>query len=173
MSRSRGVATRPVSRRTTVLGAASLPLLAAACEAEPGAAPASPSSATTPSTMTPTVPADPDEQLVTEVRTAVAAAELLALKTGRAHRPLRGPAHRLRALHRAHQEVFADLAPVPAPTPPQVPADTPRARARLVETEQDLAELLAGSALAADSGPLARVLASMAAGVDQALRGLG
>jgi len=160
-----------------VLGAAALPLVAAGCDAQTSGDPAaSPTGSVTPSGSTesesPTPAADPDADLLLDVRIALAGAEVLTRETARRHPALAAPARRLRRVHRAHLAVFADLDPAPAPAFPQVPASTPRARARLVRAEDELATLLADSSLAADSGPLARVLASMAAGVDQARRGL-
>lgn len=155
MPAQRGPAT---SRRTAIAGAAA-GLLASACDAgDPGAGPEPAASSTAPPDQ-----ADTDAALVADAAALVASRLALARALGDRHRTL---APRLRpfvALHRAHARALTP--PAEEPTPPTV-ADPPAeevTRFRLGEAAA--ARRLAGWAVRAESGALARLLASMSAGV--------
>lgn len=80
--------------------------------------------------------------------------------------------------HAAHLEVLAGAVPdadVPTPAPPRIPADRTKALAAVRRSEQRLLREVRGGCVAAASGDLARVLASVAASTAQhaaALAGL-
>lgn len=137
------------SRRAFLTGAASAGLLAGCTET---------------STLPPPRP-DADEVLANELQAAVSALVALidAVGAGRPRRIRRlAPT---RAVHAAHLDL---LAPGTTPTPasPFVGAD--RAAYLAVAAAQDsLGRTLRGGVARAESGPFARVLASMAAGTAQ------
>lgn len=127
---------------------------------------------------------DPDAE---HVRAAAArSSELLALLTATAgaHPRLRDRLGPLEACHRAHLEVLGRVddaapgtdpsaAPTPAPSPGSAGGSTPpRALRRVVSRETALADELLHLAGSADSGVLARLLATMAAGVHMHLEAL-
>jgi HPt (histidine-containing phosphotransfer) domain-containing protein len=133
---------RPVLRRSALgLGVSGLVALSA-CDGPGDPAAPGPSHA-----------ADPDVALVARVRAEIAAAHRLASAAGSAD---------LVALHRAHLEALDAEVPDARPVR-DVPADAVRRR------EQRLQQQLADAALAAASGALARLLASMSAAVRQQL----
>lgn len=107
--------------------------------------------------------ADQDVVLAAQISGAVAHALVLAVAVGRAHRPLRPWARDLAAVHRAHAAVLPD--PDVAPGAVAVPPTVRAARTALEAAEEHLRGELVGAAMAARSGPLARVLASMNAGL--------
>jgi len=136
---------RLVARRTTlVLGAAALAV--SGCDNSDTPDPADgPSS-------TPQV--DPDTELVDAVLVDLGIAEELATTAGLPE---------LAAMHRAHIDVLEG-------DPPLAPTTTRRvARAAVPQTEQRLQRRLEAATVAAESGPLARLFASMSAAVSQRL----
>ena len=136
---------RLVARRTTlVLGAAALAV--SGCDnndtPDPADAPSS------------TPEADPDAELVDAVLVDLGIAEELATSAGLPD---------LAAMHRAHIDALEG-------DPPLDPTTRRRsARAAVPGTEQRLQRRLAAAAVAAESGPLARLFASMSAAVSQRL----
>jgi hypothetical protein len=104
---------------------------------------------------TSTPSADPDEALVDGVVEQVEAAWQQAR---------RARDRDLRALHAAHLEALG----APAPTP----VDSPMPRESTRRVEQRLHDELVTAAMAASSGDLARLLASMSAAVSQRLETL-
>jgi hypothetical protein len=137
-------ARRLLSRRTTLaVGAAALVVVAGCDDHTDGSR--KPRSGPTPS-------GDPDADLVDGVLHALAGAERAAVAGGFAA---------LAVMHRAHIEALDGSPPSAAPG---------KATAAAVRrTEQRLQSLLVESAVAADSGALARLLASMSAAVAQRL----
>jgi hypothetical protein len=115
---------------------------------------------------------DPDVRLLGERVADVEQVAALVAATRRRHRRLRPRLGPLVALHEAHRAVLdeagdhAGAAPDPAP---RVPRGADRALALVLRQEEQHARTLARSAVEASSGGFARLLASMAAGVDQHL----
>ena len=138
----------PATTRRTALGACGLSLLAAGC----GTAGRSPDAAD-----------DPDQGVVDEAVLLSATALASVRAAARRHPSLAGRVQPLAALHRAH------LAVLPEPTTPAVPVEPggrPAATLALVtELERDTWRRLTDLAVAAESGALARLLASMSAGI--------
>lgn len=130
------------SRRTTLALAAAGLVAVGGCDDDGGEAPAA----------RPTASPDPDTELVDHVVTRLARAERLARAAG-----LGG----LAALHRAHLEAL-DGTPSTRPHP-KVAADVVRRQERQLQSD------LVAAAMAAESGALARLLASMSAAVSQRL----
>lgn len=156
--RSRPVTT---SRRTALGVVAGLAGLATACtpdrESDPG---------TTPSASV--SPVDADQELVTETAVLLATAQVFVEALGRDVPSLKNDLRPLRRLHAAHLEIlggFDDSIPSPPPSSGR-PAD---ALAELLRSEQSLQRRLARAAVEAESGSLAKLLASMAAAVAQHL----
>jgi hypothetical protein len=110
-----------------------------------------------------TAAGDPDAALVDDVVTEVD--ELLALVTAAAdRRPALAPALApLAALHRAHRDALP--AREPAATAPDVGGPARAVAEQVLRREAQARERLADWAVAARSGGLARLLASMSAGV--------
>lgn len=115
---------------------------------------------------------DPDVTLAA----AALAAERLALTAVEAaqarHVRLRRLLDPTAEVHRAHIALLADaapeeLTPPPAPDVIRVPRSSTRAVARLAQMETELATNGRRHAFTAESGPFARLLASMAASADQ------
>lgn len=173
----------PVSRRTALVGLAGVGGVAAAVlagctsgRAGPGPTAPTPTSTGTPtrtSTGTPTGPApDPDVALAAETLVVEQAMLDRVLATQRRHPRLTGPLAASRAAHRAHVDLLGtavtDCAEA-APTrrTPEVPAAPDAALAALARAEDRIADSGRRSALAAESGAFARVLASMAAAAAQ------
>lgn len=112
----------------------------------------------------------PDDDAVLEgARADLAALERLVGATRRRHRPLRA---RLADVQRAHRAQLEVLDPDGVTLPPdglRVPADAETALARLLREEERVQRRMVTWAVAADSGPLARLLAAAAAGIAQQL----
>lgn len=116
----------------------------------------------------------PDVAIAVEAVTRIEAAATAVAATESAQPSL---AQRLTGLHRLHQAHLAavrdavpdrvDTAATAAPAP--VPPKPAVALARLVVTERTLHAQLTALALRAESGPFARLLGSMAAGISQQL----
>lgn len=137
----------------------------------------SPSASTGPTPTTPASSAgeaDPDTLAVADVSDRTAALLALVTATGRAHRELRALTRPLAALHRAHAAVLTTPAgagtAAATPTPSvDVPGRPAAARAVLLRAERDYRGILVDHARLAESGPLARLLAAMNAGLAQLL----
>jgi hypothetical protein len=113
----------------------------------------------------PTAPAvDADSDLVQTVGGQLAATLALARATASSVPQLRPLARRLAALHRAH---LGELSQPDDGKDGKVPGSAETARARLLRSEEKLQQHLVRAALAAESGALAQVFASMAAAVAQ------
>lgn len=111
--------------------------------------------------------ADPDESLVDEVRTEIAATAAVVLAAGRGRPSVSRRVGDYRRLHDRH------LAALPGETGRvrrvQVAGDEAGALGRVTAAENRLQRRLADAAVAAESGPLAALLASMSAAVAQLL----
>lgn len=115
---------------------------------------------------------DPDIALAVEAVAAIGVAQRLVEATGRRHPALTAPLQALLAVHRAHHAALVDAVPddvdLSGPAqPPQVAGRPPLAQTQVTQAEQVLRGQLRGFALRAESGPLARLLASMAASLAQ------
>ena len=114
-----------------------------------------------------TPPEDPDAALVDEVLAGLG--ELAALvAAGARFAPLRAPMRALAALHAAHLEAL-DGEPVAGRSPGIRFAGPAEALRRVRAAEQQAQRRLADWSVAAESGALARLLASMSAAVAQHL----
>ena len=114
-------------------------------------------------TPAPAAETDPDTALVDAVIAELD--ELVALVTGTARRrPLLAPVlATFAALHRAHRAVLPEREA--DPTTPRVTGSVEQVAARLRQRELQAQRRLADWSLAAESGALARLLASMSAGI--------
>ena len=165
---------RPLVRRrtavTSALGGLAVTALAG-CDngddlAPPEAGPSTPTatSSAMPSSQAPDL--TPDEVLVDDVLEQLTAA-LAVLAQARKAPALRAPLTSLVRAHRQHVEV---LEGEPASPAPPGPSPDPEAMLRLVRRgERDLQAGLVDAAGRAESGALARLLASMSASVTQHL----
>ena len=111
--------------------------------------------------------ADPDQ--VALDRAVAITTDLLAALEGAP--PGLDPAGRLAALHTAHLEALHDATGASATPTAPVPAGTRLTPARLRRRELRAQGELARLAVAAESGALARVFASMSAGIAAAMAG--
>ena len=117
----------------------------------------------------PTPAADPDAELVRRAREGESQLRRDALRTSQRHPALRSALRRAAQVHAEHTDLLRDSLDVAGadPVTRRVPPD-PRAAARgLARRGRALAEEHARAALDSRSGPLARVLAGMAAAADQ------
>jgi hypothetical protein len=113
----------------------------------------------------PTVPAvDADSDLVETVGDQITEALALSVATASSVRALRLLGQRLSALHRAH---LRELNRPEDVEKGRVGGTAETARARLLRSEERLQQELVRAAVAAESGALAQVFASMAAAVAQ------
>jgi hypothetical protein len=136
---------RPVTRRTALaLGTVGLVGLTG-CSVLDDKTPGSPARTAT----------DPDAALVDEAVTRISAAAAVAAQV---------PA--LSALHAAHLTAL-DAEPAATPTASSTPV--PATPAQVRRAERDLQAYLVEASVRADSGPLARLFASMSAAVSQQL----
>ncbi|GAB3082716.1 hypothetical protein GCM10027215_26930 [Nocardioides zeae] len=126
-----------------------------------------------------------DVARVDEALAAIGTARTQAAAAGTTHATLAPALAPLLAVHDAHLDLLADASGAddptdgtpsattdttgPAGTPADPVLDPAAALAAVRTTETTLAGTLTDLAVAADSGPLARTLAAMAAGVDQQL----
>lgn len=137
------------TRRTAVVGAVAGVAALAGCDPEPAARPGA------------TPEADPDTALVDAVRAELG--EVAGLVAAAAGRPqLRERVTALLALHAAHLEAIEGDPPTPSTPPAGPPAQV---WATLSARERQLQRRLADWSVRAESGALARLLASMSAGV--------
>lgn len=111
--------------------------------------------------------ADPDESLVDEVRAEIATAAAVVLAAGRGRPSVSRRVGDYRRLHDRH------LAALPGETGRvrrvRVAGDDAQALRRVTTAENLLQRRLADASVAAESGPLAALLASMSAAVAQLL----
>lgn len=149
------------TRRTTVAvalaGGAALAGGISGCDigdpARPGASPGA------------TPVADPDEELLDRARTEVEAALALVAALSR-HRRMATPLAPLLALHTAHRAALAgEGTPTGTPSPPPLSGSPGELWTLLLARERTLQRRLAGASVDASSGTLARLLASMSAGI--------
>ena len=146
------------TRRAVVAAPGVAALGLAGCTADE---PASSSSSASPSTTTATEAAVPDPDRVALDRAVAITAGLIA---GLAEAtPVIDPARRLAAMHAAHLAALQEA--VGASFPPASPPGRPLTAAQLRRRELNAQRELAHLAQEAESGALARVLASMSAGI--------
>jgi hypothetical protein len=148
------------SRRTTLGGALAGVVLLAGCDLgsdDPGSAPA-----------TAADPDDPDTGLVADVVDDLVATLTLVEAARHRHGSLRRQLAELAKVHRAHLEALGSSERPDRPGPRRA-ADADAALALVQRREQRLRGLLADRAVEAQSGRLARLLASMSAAVAQQL----
>lgn len=148
----------PTSRRTALGGAVAGLLLATGCDHDDDASGAAP--------IRTEPPVDADAELVEQARTQVTSADTVLEELVRQHPKLRRELRPLRKLHEAHAEVlggFVDRAVIAGRF------DLREARAYARRTETGLQRHLTNAAVGAESGALAKLLGSMAAGIAQHL----
>jgi hypothetical protein len=112
---------------------------------------------------------EPDAELVEAVLADIVATSLLVDSVRRRHDSLRGPLTHLTRVHTAHLEVLGGESRGRSGRSPAAPRNASAALARLEQRELRHQRLLADRALAAQSGRLARLLASMSAAIAQQL----
>jgi len=112
--------------------------------------------------------ADPDGALVDRVLAELAGITALVAQVGRRHAKLRAPMADLRRLHEAHTKAL-DGSPATDPGAARVPSRPAEALALVRRRELGLQRRLVDAAVSAESGTLARLLASMSAAVSQRL----
>lgn len=153
---------RPLSRRTALGSAAVAPLALAACDIDPPTR-ESRSSAATP-------PPPEDSELVAAVVAALVRAQSVLDAAVTSAPSLGARLDPVRTAHAAHLDVLAGAVPdaeLPTGAPVSVPSRAPRALAAVRRSEQRLLREVREGCLAAASGDLARVLASVAASTAQ------
>lgn len=116
----------------------------------------------------------PDVAVAVEAVTRIKVAAVSVAATGQAHPALSGRLAGLGGLHQAHLSALEDAVPDRVDTsagavPPPVPPKPALAVAQVLAAEHVLHDQLVALALRAESGPFARLLGSMAAGVSQQL----
>ncbi len=170
-----GPVSRPVPRRSTLLGLAGLAGagLVAGCTSG-GPEPGSPDTGPTGSPAATGSPAvEVDVRLAARVLAVEQAMLDRVVATGRAHPRLRDRLEDARSAHRAHVRLLATAVPDGATSPaaprrrPSVAPSPAAALADLARAEDRLAGTGRRSSLAAESGAFARVLGSMAAAASQ------
>jgi hypothetical protein len=121
--------------------------------------------------VTETPEPDADVTLAEDAAYAIATAQVLVDRVRRSFPRLRDRLQPFTRMHRAHLEVLEPPADrsIPAPDPGSTPAE---ALARVRTAEQALQQNLANAAVEAQSGALARLLASTSASVSQHLAAL-
>lgn len=150
---------RAVLTGSTAIGAVLLATTVAGCGL------GSDDDATSAASVDPTSPAvDADSDLVERVGRQLASALSLAVATGASVPALRSLARGFDSLHRAH---LRELSQPDDARDGKVGGGEAAARARLLRSEEKLERQLVQAALAAESGALAQVFASMAAAVAQ------
>lgn len=159
------------ANRRTAIGVALAGLGATGCRLDRSADPAGPATGSTSASPGGGSPAprdpDPDTALVAEVLVELADLTLLTAAIARRFPALREPARELGRLHRAHREALGEeVVPDDQGVGPR-PRDAAAALAVLRSRELRTQRRLADWSVAAQSGALARLLASMSAGVAQ------
>ncbi|WP_340539355.1 hypothetical protein [Nocardioides sp. GXZ039] len=111
-------------------------------------------------------PADPDAEVASQAAVELLTAQQVAKETAKAYPAL---ADRLDPIARLHRAQAGELGGGQVTTVVVIEQGEPRAKVlrRIERSEQALQEHLVAAALAADSGALARLLASMAAATAQ------
>lgn len=153
---------RPLSRRTTLGSALAAPLVLAACDIDPpvrdsGSSPVAP-------------PPPEDSALVAAVVAALVRAQGVLTAAATAVPSLDARLAPVGAAHAEHLEVLVGAVPeaeLPTPAAVSVPARILPALAAVRRSEQRLLREVREGCLAAASGDLARVLASVAASTSQ------
>ena len=153
---------RPLSRRTALGSALAAPLVLAACDIDPpvretGSSPA-------------TAPPPEDSALVAGVVASLLRAQSVLDAAAAAVPALAARLAPVRAAHAEHLAVLAGAVPdpqVPTGAPATVPSRILPALAAVRRSEQRLLRQVRAGCLAAASGDLARVLASVAASTAQ------
>jgi len=157
------------TRRGALGGALGLVVLTA-CDVDDLRPPEDQAGPTPSPSLSDTVAPEPDADtvLAEDAAHAIAAAAVAVSAVRRDFPRLRPRLQPLARMHRAHLEVLesSDERSVPSPAPAASPAD---AVARLRTVETTLQQTLATGAVEAQSGGLARLLASMSASVSQHL----
>ena len=153
---------RPLSRRTTLGSALAAPLVLAACDIDPPARDDGSSSATP--------PPPEDSELVAGVVAALLRAQSVLDAATTAAPALDARLAPVREAHAEHLDVLVGAVPeaeLPTGGPASVPSPSARALAAVRRSEQRLLREVREGCLAAASGDLARVLASIAASTAQ------
>ncbi len=153
---------RPLSRRTTLGSALAAPLVLAACDIDPPLR----ESAASPATP----PPPEDSELVATVVAGLVRAQAVLDAAARAVPSLTARLQPLRDAHAAHVEVLMGAVPdggVPAGASATVPTRILPALTAVRRSERRLLREVREGCLAAASGDLARVLASIAASTSQ------
>jgi hypothetical protein len=119
------------------------------------------------STTTTGAPVDADQVLVDDVVTDLVQLDSVVVAAQARFPRLRSPLAPLRTLHAAHLGALDAAVPQPAAT--SLPATAPAALREIRRQEARLQRRLADWSVAAESGTLARLLASMSAAVAQQL----
>ena len=160
----------PLTRRATI-GAAVVALAATGCDLDPRSTPPSTDPSDDPSTSGTAKPGNDDSALVSAVRDGLGALLALVARTQAAHAALGPPARPLVTLHSTHLTLLDGELPVTDLTEsaPRPKARSRAASAALRSRERRLQSRLVDWSVDADSGALARLLASMAAAVAQQL----
>ena len=155
------------TRRTAIAGVVGGALALGGCD---GGDPTGDSSGTpSPTAATTTAaPADPDQALVDEVVAELDELIGLTAAAAAARRRIAPRAAAFEALHRAHREVLTDDE-LDEDSSPSVTGSAKALDTRITRRERQAQARLAEWAVAAQSGPLARLLASMSAAIAQQL----
>lgn len=148
-----------------VLGASGCSLLSGSDDARPSAGATAPSPGAPGATETVPGP-DVDADLVTDVLRQLSITHRVVHENRRAHASLRPALAPLERLHAAHADELGDLVPVVGRVADRAEAPAV-ALARVATAEDRLERRLVRAAIAAESGALAQLLASMAAAVAQ------
>jgi hypothetical protein len=154
------------TRRALVVASGAATLGVAGCTSD-GSTSTPPQKGSGESSATEPPAADPDE--VALDRAVTITGDLLAALDGAP--PGLDPAGRLTALHTAHLEALHDATGATATPTAPLPAGAGLTAARLRRRELRAQRELARLAMAAQSGALARVFASMSAGIAAAIAG--
>ena len=160
----RPLAPPTLGRRTAVLGLAATVLVAGCDHGDDIGAPASRAGPSSADASASASAQTPDEALVDDVLGALGAA-LGTLAAARHQRPLRAPLAPLLRAHRRHVGVLEGESDATASSP--VHADAAAALVAVRRSELQLRATLVDAAGRAESGALAKLLASMSASVTQ------
>ncbi len=148
------------TRRTALAIAASAPFVLGSCDLDPRTSRNAPS---------PPEPApDQDADVVASARSAILEVTAFLVAASQQHRGLRDEVASLLTMHEAHLAVLDDGSdPEEGDYPAFPPSGLPAARVQVRTRENTLYGTLVDAAQRADSGDLARALASMSAAVAQ------
>jgi hypothetical protein len=162
---------RPLPRRTALVATAAMTGLAVgACTSDSPDDPANPTDPSDPAgpTGTSAPPVDADQDLATGVAVDIASLGVFVDSLAQDFPALRSELRPLRRMHDAHLEAVGGFDDS-IPSPPPNPGGPEEARGALVRYEQRHQRDLAAAAVSAESGTLAKLLASMSAAVAQHL----